>query len=126
MGISFGYMLVLMILVLVLVLVLVLLLALVLAFVLALVQALPSASIWHLAASELAASSSIRDHHLEASGSPWQRLGWQHLAASGTIWHHLGCLAERSEPGSPESRKNINFCETVNESVILVPKMIKN
>ena len=53
--------------VLVLVLVLWLVLAFVLAFVLALVLALElvlvaSASIWHLAASRLAASGSIRDH----------------------------------------------------------------
>ena len=64
MGIVFGYML---IFVLVLVLVLWLVLAFVLAFVLALVLALElvlvaSASIWHLAASGLAASGSIWDH----------------------------------------------------------------
>ena len=111
--------------VLVLVLVLWLVLAFVLAFVLALVLALElvlvaSASIWHLAASGLAASGIICDiwyhlaasgstwHHLEASGS-WAAFGgiwdppaasgsiWHHLAASGSIWHHLGCPAERSE-----------------------------
>ena len=65
----------------VLVLVLWLVLAFVLAFVLALVLALElvleaSASIWHLAASGLAASGMIC-------------VIWDHLAASGSTWHHL-------------------------------------
>ena len=129
MGIVFGYML---IFVLVLVLVLWLVLAFVLAFVLALVLALElvlvaSASIWHLAASGLAASGSIWDHlwhlgssgsiweHLAASGGIWQHLNWQHpaasgilrqhLAASGGIWQHLAAsgiiwAAPQSDPSS--------------------------
>ena len=77
--------------VLVLVLVLWLVLAFVLAFVLALVLALElvlvaSASIWHLAASGLAASGSIWDH---LGSSVPSEIIWQHLGAPGIIWRHL-------------------------------------